>query len=146
ASPVRAADGPSLNVIELSTLNYPTVKVTFETLDADGLPVTGLGRTDFAVYENGEPQTILPGDALASSSQPLDVMLVLDTSLSMRDDDKLGQAQAAATAFVSQMRSIDRVGLIQFDTQLSEVSPFTGNRTVLTQRIGELTAQGNTRI
>ena len=74
------------------------------------------------------------------------MVLVLDTSLSMADGGKLEQAKQAAMSFVSQMRPIDRVGLIQFDSQLSLVSPFTGNSGALLQQIDDLTPQGNTRI
>lgn len=142
----RAAGGPSLNVVEVSTVNYPTIKVTFEALGADDLPITGLGRSDFAVLENGQPRSVVSGYALEASSQPLDVMLTLATGISMQDNGKLGQVQNAAEAFVAQMRPIDRVGLIRFDTQLTLASPFTGDQAALTKKISGLTTQGNTRL
>ena len=145
APSVKAA-GPSLNVVGVSTVNYPTIKVTVEALGSNGLPVTGLDRGAFSVSENGQQQTVVSAFPLQTSTRPLDVMLVMDTSLSMRDNGKLRQAQDAATAFVAQMRPIDHVGLIQFDSQLTVVSPFTTDRGTLTKKIGGLTAQGNTRL
>lgn len=146
APTTRAADAPYLKAIEVSTVNYPTVKVTFEALDSNNLPVTGLRRTDFALYENDQEQQVVSGYTLQSSSRPLSVMLALDTSLSMADDGKLRQAQDAAIAFVGQMRPIDRVAVIQFGSSFSDTSAFTSDRTTLANRIETLTASGNTRL
>ena len=140
------ADGPQLNVVEVATSRYPSVTITVEALGGDGLPITDLDQQDFRVYENGHQQNIDSSSALETSHTPLNVMLVLDTSLSMADGGKLEQAKQAAMSFVSQMRPIDRVGLIQFDSQLTLVSPFTGNSGALLQQIDDLTPQGNTRI
>jgi tight adherence protein C len=142
----QAADDPRVNVVEVSTVNYPTVKITVEILSSDDLPVAGLDRTDFTVAENGEEQQVVAGYALQVSSRPLAVMLALDTSLSMVDDEKLRLEQDAASAFVSEMRPIDRVGLIQFGSTYDLISPFTSNRAALTQKIEDLTAAGNTRL
>ncbi|HEX7102475.1 MAG TPA: VWA domain-containing protein [Nitrolancea sp.] len=143
---VQADDGPQLNVIDVNTTSYPAIKVTVEALGSDGLPITGLTGGAFAVYENGRQQRVDSGDALQASTTPLTVMLALDTSLSMADAGKLQSAQAAATAFVNQMRPIDRVGLIQFGSEYSLVSPFTSDHGALINEIGHLTPQGNTRI
>jgi tight adherence protein C len=146
APDVRADGGPQLNVIDVNTSSYPAVKVTVEALGADGLPITGLTGGSFAVYENGRQQTVDSGDALQATTTPLTVMLALDTSLSMADAGKLQSAQAAATAFVNQMRPIDRVGLIQFGSEFSLISSFTNDHAALVDEIDHLTPQGNTRI
>jgi len=146
APDVRADGGPQLNVIDVNTTSYPAIKVTVEALGSDGLPITGLTGGAFAVDENGRKQTVDSGDALQASTTPLTVMLALDTSLSMADAGKLQSAQAAATAFVNQMRPIDRVGLIQFGSEFSLISPFTSDHGALINQIGHLTPQGNTRI
>jgi tight adherence protein C len=146
-APGALADGgPQLNVVDVNTTSYPDIKITVEALGADGLPITGLTGSSYAVYENGLQQTVASGNALQASTTPLTVMLALDTSLSMADGGKLQSAQAAATAFVGQMRPIDRVGLIQFDSQLSLVSSFTSDHDALMKEIGNFTPQGNTRI
>ena len=142
----RAEDAPRLNVVEVSTVDYPTVKVTFEALGADNLAITGLNRTDFSVYENDQEQQVVSGYTLQSSARPLAVMLALDTSLSMADGGKLRQEQDAAIAFVGQMRSIDRVAVLQFGSTFSDISAFTSDRTTLANKIENLTAAGNTRL
>ena len=146
APDVRADGGPQLNVIDVNTASYPSVKVTVEALGSDGLPITGLNGSAFKVYENGHQQRVDSGDALQASTTPLTVMLALDTSLSMADAGKLQSAQAAATAFVNQMRPIDRVGLIQFGSEYSLISPFSSDHGALINQIDHLTPQGNTRI
>ena len=62
----------------------------------DGLPVQGLGASDFRVREDEvdqEPITVVP------KLTPLSVVLTLDTSGSMKK--RLADAQAAAKSFLS---------------------------------------------
>jgi VWFA-related protein len=82
-------------------------------------PVTTLASTDFALTDNGVPQTleVEPADAL-----PCDLTLVLDMS---------GSTLTVVQGYKDDVRSIakmlrpaDRVRLLTFDTQVREVFPF----------------------
>ncbi len=146
-NPLHAfAQGPQLNAVDTDTSHYPAVTITVEALTPDGSPISGLDQSAFSVYENGIKQTIDSSTVLENSPTPLNVMLTLDTSLSMADGGKIDQAKQAAMAFVSQMRPIDRAGLIQFDSQLTLLSPMTSDTATLLSQINRLSAQGNTRI
>lgn len=143
---LATAAGPELSVVDVDTSQYPSVTVTTEALNVDGLPIANLDQSAFSAYENGQAQTIKSASALDASPTPLSVMLALDTSLSMADNGKLQQAKQAASTFVDQMRPIDHVGLIQFDSQLTLLSSYTSDSAALAAQIAELTAEGNTRI
>ncbi len=145
-SPVAAAESSRLEIIEVNTANYPTVKVTFSASDANGLPVTGLDTGTIKVAENGRDQALASAYALRNSTTPLSVMLAFDTSGGMKDEGKLDQAKTAAKGFISQMRPIDKLGLVQFDSAVSGIAPFTSDRAALTKKVEGLTAQGNTRL
>ncbi len=143
---VAAAESPRLEIIEVNAVNYPTVKVMFSVSGADGLPVTGLDQGTIKVAENGRDQTLASAYSPRNGTTPLAVLLAFDTSGGMKDDGKLDQAKGAAKAFIAQMRPVDKLGLVQFDSAVSVAAPFTGDRAVLTRKVDGLTAQGNTRL
>ncbi|HSH79418.1 MAG TPA: VWA domain-containing protein [Herpetosiphonaceae bacterium] len=146
ASSVAGAESARLDIIEINTTSYPTVKVTFSASGADGLPVTELDKRAIKVAENGQEQALVSAYALRNSTIPLSIMLAFDTSGGMKDEGKLDQAKVAAKAFISQMRPIDKLGLVQFDSAFSVIAPFSSDRAALTKKIDGLTAQGNTRL
>src|SRR5436309_839384 len=143
---VAAAGVARLDVIDVNTANYPAVKVTFSVADQDGQPITGLDQHALKVVENGQEQAVTSAYALRNSPTPLSVMLAFDTSASMKDAGKFEQAKAAAKAFIAQMRPIDRLGLVQFDSAFAVAAPFSGDRGMLSKKVDGLTAQGNTRL
>ena len=66
-------------------------------------PVGGLGRQDFEVYEDGVQQSVR---FFESQRVPLDVILLLDTSSSMRG--KMDVVHHAARGFMKVLRPEDR--------------------------------------
>ncbi|MDX1522390.1 MAG: VWA domain-containing protein, partial [Anaerolineae bacterium] len=77
-----------------------------------------------------------------------DVLLVIDTSGSMAGD-KIEQARAAATAFVENMPPQNRVGLVRFDSLVTEVVPVAsaeGNRGQMLEQINLLEVGGDTSL
>jgi VWFA-related protein len=83
-------------------------------------PVDGLRAEDFRVLDEGKPSPIL---YFAHSEQPLDVILLLDTSNSMRPV-MLQLAQTAEHA-LSVLRPGDRVALMAFDAGAELTVGFT---------------------
>ena len=57
------------------------VRVDAQVVDRDNRAVTGLADGDFVLREEGRPQTI---HNFASENMPVDVLLLLDVSASMR--------------------------------------------------------------
>jgi uncharacterized protein YegL len=78
---------------------------------------------------------------------PVDVVLVLDESASMGNDGKLGNAKAAAKAFVAAMDlKQSRVGLVVFNHQAGVRTPLTQNARSINGAIDGLIASGKTNI
>ncbi len=104
-----------------------------------------------------QPQTTLqlpPPDvvavvqnAWAMTKRRANVMLVVDTSGSMRGD-KLSNMQTALRAFLAQIPSDqERIGLVEFNTTVTsiiELDTLAKNRSALLREIDSLEANGNT--
>jgi Ca-activated chloride channel homolog len=77
------------------------------------------------------------------------IMLVVDTSSSMNDFDKIGHAQKGLLGFLSELSPRDRVGLITFSDKVHGVvpmRPFAENAGELRSRVRGLVAVGSTAL
>lgn len=119
---------------ELVTLN---VAVT----DAREQHVAGLGPADFVVLEDGRPQAIR---FFASAEVPLDVVLLIDTSSSMAD--KLEPSRQAARRFLDSLRPFDRAALVEFNTQVRILQPFTSDAAQVAGALASTRARGSTAL
>ncbi|HZU28702.1 MAG TPA: VWA domain-containing protein, partial [Bryobacteraceae bacterium] len=120
------------------------VHVDAEVLTPAGRVVTALTSKDFRIYDEGTEQRIL---ACRTDEEPLDIILLLDKSGSMRRaPQKL--ATAAHSAF-AELRSGDRVALMTFDSSGRLVSPFTQDLQSIERDLQALVTnrlEGDTRI
>ncbi|HEX8707255.1 MAG TPA: VWA domain-containing protein [Pyrinomonadaceae bacterium] len=89
-----------------------------------------LQQQDFTVLENGVPEEIA---FFAAASTPFDLVLLLDLSGSI--SDKLKLVKKSAIRFVEAARPSDRIGILTFTDVPSVVSPLTGDRAQLVERI-----------
>jgi tight adherence protein C len=145
ASPARAADG-RVEVLEVRDDAYPRVSVRLNAFDADGLPLEGLTPQHVEVVENGQPQSSADVRPIHNPALPTSVMLAIDVSGSMADEDKLAQAQAAAKSFLDLMRRRDAIGVVSFGDGISVPQPLTSDRKLLTKAIDAFAAGGQTRL
>ena len=87
--------------------------------------------------------------AWRADRKPANIMLVVDTSGSMGQEDKLPQAQRGLRAFLRELSPSDRVGLIRFGTEVLQVAPlapFGQARARLERDVGGLVASGETAL
>ncbi|MGB5684680.1 MAG: VWA domain-containing protein [Candidatus Electrothrix sp.] len=79
---------------------------------------------------------------------PLNLALVIDTSGSMRDENKLDSVKQAALAFVNRLRPEDRLAIISYDTHAKVVLPSSPMRVGQEARwlIQSLRADGGTNL
>src|SRR5207244_1576664 len=81
--------------------------------------------------------------------KPANVLLLVDVSGSMSDEDKIGQARRGLQSFLRQLSPRDRVGLTSFSTSSTElvpIAPMARNATALRTRVSELVAGGDTAL
>ena len=118
------------------------VNVLVTVTDEHGAPVAGLKKENFALLEDGKPQTISVFDK--ESALPLSIVLDIDTSLSTRKDLPLELSSARRFAHAI-LRPVDALSLYGFSEVVSEVVPFTSDlktidRGVDRVRMGSATA------
>jgi Ca-activated chloride channel family protein len=120
--------------VELVSLN---VTVT----DNTGRFVTGLNQEDFQVFEDGAKQDLT---FFTRSQLPTALALLLDTSASM--DTKLGTAQEAAIGFAKRLRTQDLASVIDFDSRVVILQPFSNDGAALEKAIRDTSAGGSTSL
>lgn len=105
-------------------VNVHLVNVFVNVTDATGAPVGGLTKEDFALSEDGVPQKIAYFER--QTDMPLSMVLAIDTSGSVRKD--MGVELHAAKDFLrALLRPVDRLDLIDFNSSVREVVPFTSD-------------------
>lgn len=106
---------PDDTVAEGDDIEVSTEIVSFplKVVDRKGRFVTGLQKENFKVFEDNKEQTI---EFFNNEEQPFTVALVLDMSYSATF--KINEIQAAATAFINQLRKDDKVMVVSFTDEV----------------------------
>ena len=81
---------------------------------------------------------------LASESQGIDVVLLVDKSAS--GDDQFRDVQHVAITLLGQLSPDDRVQLVGFDSRVDIVEPFTSDHARVEEAIGRMRARGSTSL
>lgn len=103
--------------------------------------VTDLEEGEFEVFEDGAKQAI---SFFSRKQQPIALAILLDTSNSM--EDKLPTAQEAAIGFAKRLHQDDVIEVIDFNTQVRILQPFTGDVSALEKAIRGTRADGSTAL
>lgn len=123
------------------TAGVDVVSLNVTVTDGTNHYVTDLKAEDFSVFEDGAKQDL---SFFNRSNQPIALALLLDTSASM--DEKLGTAQEAAAGFAKRLRPEDVAEVIDFDSRVEILQPFTNDTEVLERAIRQTTAGGSTSL
>jgi Ca-activated chloride channel family protein len=103
--------------------------------------VRGLTRDAFVVYEDGVPQQLT---FFESSAVPLDLILLLDASSSMRH--RMGTVHDAAIGFMDVLRPGDRGAVVAFNERVTVMQDLTSDRQAIADAIDATTAGGSTAL
>lgn len=145
ALPLGAAgDGPTgPDTSNRSTFKsgVDVVALSVTVLDPQARLLAGLGRDQFSVFEDGVRQDIA---YFETSAVPLDLALLIDTSISM--EPRLAFVQQAATGFVDALRGGDRAAVFSFSNHVRPLQAFTPDCDLVRQAIGATTAGGGTAL
>ena len=111
------------------------VNVFVNVTDKTGALVGGLTRDDFALTEDGRPQQIAVFER--QSDLPLNLTLAIDTSGSVHKD-MAEEADAARRFAHALLRPQDQMSLMQFATEVLELTPFTNKVAQIDHGLGQL--------
>jgi len=124
-----SAQEPTLRV------DVKLVNVFVNVTDRNGAIVGGLTRDDFALTEDGKPQQIAVFER--QSELPLNLTLAIDTSGSVHKD-MTEEADAARRFTHALLRPHDQMSLLQFATDVRELTPFTNKEALIDRGLGQL--------
>ncbi|MDQ3328237.1 MAG: VWA domain-containing protein [Chloroflexota bacterium] len=121
---VQAQDNVELS--NPATNDQPRVTTSLSATDEQGLPLPNLTAKDVEVTENGVVQSDVSVYSFFEHPTPVNVILVLDTSGSMKGQP-FEDAKNAAVSFVDTLGVNDRVGLVTFARDARVIQPATGD-------------------
>ena len=122
-NPDEKAEIDDSDIIKVDT---GVVSIPVKVLDRSGRFIGGLTKENFKVTEDNVEQEIA---YFSNEQQPFTVALVLDMSFSAKF--KTEEIQAAALAFINQLRPNDKVMVISFDAEIYVQCEATNDRKVL---------------
>jgi VWFA-related protein len=132
-APVPSAPEPieDSNVTFKSDVNL--VRVDVQVLSSTNQPITTLRREDFRLTDNGQVREI---SSLSREAVPMDIVLLLDVSGSMRPH--VERVASAAHQALTVLGNKDRVGIMTFDRTSRVILPFSGNHDDVVRGFEEL--------
>lgn len=146
AKPSSTPDGEEVDEGDVVRVDTQLVSVPAIVTDPAGRPLINLRAENFILYEDGRPQQI---SNFATTEAPFEVVLLLDTSGSTREE--LGLIRSAARAFIDALRPGDRVGIVAFNSSdgggLATVdvrSRLTSDRNILQKALEDIGASNGT--
>ncbi len=115
---------------EIIKVNTQLVSIPVRVMDKKGRFIGGLVKENFKVLEDGVEQEVT---LFSNEHQPFTVALVLDMSYSTKF--KISEIQAAAIAFIDQLRPQDKVMVLSFDEEVHMLCEATNDRQTIYRAI-----------
>ena len=134
STPETARDDKDQPVVFHSDVSL--ARVDAQVLDSHNRTITGLRVQDFVLRENGKPQPI---HNFASENMPIDILLLLDVSASMRPH--VERISNAAQDALRVLGDNDRVAIMVFDTYTRVRLSFRGNRSDINRGLSDVLNQ-----
>ncbi|NJN15891.1 MAG: VWA domain-containing protein [Oscillochloris sp.] len=146
-APADTASDPGglVRVEQIDAAQYPQLDLYVSVRDAAGNLRGDLRAEDFAVREDAVPVELIEV-AGGGAGGPISAALVLDRSGSMEDVGKIDGAQAAALAFIEQLRPADQAAIVTFSDTVHASRGFTTDQARLVQDVEQLIAGGDTAL
>ena len=129
-----------------SQQDFPRIAVQFELKRPDGSFIRDARKDEFRVAEDGKEQPILEFQApVTSESVPTTIVLVVDRSLSMRAEDRMGSLKEAVATFLDRAPEGSRIAVVAFGSDVATICPFTTDRVRVRAAVDGLRPGGATR-
>ncbi len=136
------SSNPEIEIVDINASRYAEGGQTLMVVEFRNLPEAP-DPTQLDITINGLGVSDLEVATLGESTVPVGVVLVIDTSGSMRGSP-IDSAKAAAKDFVAQKRPEDSIALVTFADTAVVQTGFTTNANDLNARIDAIQAEGET--
>lgn len=138
--------GPKVIVTQPDESKFPEITVYYEVKRPDGSFLLDAKRDEFRVTEDGQDRPILSFEAPESKeARPTTVVLVVDHSGSMLQDEKMEALRRAVATFLEDLPEGSKVAVVAFSSQVRLVCPFTTDPAQVRESVNRLRAFGGTR-
>jgi VWFA-related protein len=138
--------GPTVVVTQPDESKFPEITVYFEVRKPDHSFILDATAKEFRVTEDDRDRPIVRFEAPESTEiRPTTVVLVLDHSGSMRQDDRIGGLKRAVGTFLEGLPAGSRVAVIAFSSEVELICPFTSDAGRVREAVESLEADGSTR-
>jgi Ca-activated chloride channel homolog len=129
-----------------SQQDFPRIAVQFELRRPDGTFLRDAAKDEFRVTEDGKELPILEFQApLTTETVPTTIVLVVDRSMSMLEEDRIGSLKKAVAAFLEKTPRGSRIAVVAFGSEVDVVCPFTTDRARVRDAVDEIHPAGATR-
>jgi Ca-activated chloride channel homolog len=143
--PTKSSDDPNLE-----DDSFPAIKIGGEVVlvnvlvtDSKNNYVQSLVKEEFEVFEDGKKQEI---SFFTKQDEPISIGILVDTSLSMLENGKILEAQAAVRALLGSSNPRDEFFLMKFDDRAVILQEFTNDRDLLGKQVERLKPFGGTAL
>jgi len=140
---VKLIDGVRTKAYKLSYLiNVKVIEIHTSVFNKKNVPVRGLEKNAFTVYDNNVKQDITH---FQKEKVPLNLVLLLDISASMKF--KIDTAKEVTKSFISHMIGpADKVAFIAFNDEIHLMKTFTSDTADVNKSITSLQSEGGTAL
>jgi len=129
-----------------SQQSFPKIAVQFEVKRPDGSFLLDGAKDDFRVTEDGREVNVVEFQApRATEAMATTVVLVVDRSLSMEEEDRIGGLKRAVASFLEKLPEGSKVAVIAFGSEVDRLCTFTTDRGQVKTAVDALQPAGATR-
>jgi Ca-activated chloride channel family protein len=140
------ADDVRVIVTGASQQAFPKISVQFEVKRPDGSFLLDGAKDDFRVAEEGHEVKVVDFAApRATEAIATTVVLVVDHSLSMEEENRIGGLKRAVASFLEKLPEGSRIALIAFGSEVDPLCAFTTDRAQVKTAVDALQPAGATR-
>jgi Ca-activated chloride channel homolog len=124
---------------------FPRISVQFEVKRPDGSFLLDAGRDDFRVTEDGRDVDVVDFQAPRTKELiPTTLVLVVDRSKSMEEEDRIGGLKRAVASFLEKLPEGSQIAVIAFGSEIHRLSLFTTDRGHIKKAVDALEPDGST--
>ena len=124
---------------------FPKIVFYIDFKEGSQIGSLDLKNEDLKIVENGEEVKNLLVEKVDTITEPIGVVLVIDTSGSMKGEP-IEAAKTATALFIDEMRKIDKFAVVGFSDDIKVYSSFTKDRQQLKNSIAQVEAKGETSL
>ena len=140
------ADDVQVVVTGASDQHFPRIAVQFEVKGPNGEYRLDANRDDFRVTEDGRSVKVVdfqsPGQGRSLATT---VVLVVDRSLSMENEDRIGGLKRAVATFLDRAPEGSRIAVVAFGSEVRTLCRFTSDRREVQAVVDQIEPSGSTR-